>query len=211
MRSRVGLLLAEGTSDAPLAGLVEQLMRPHGVQLRLIAPDFAAFNTEVGSTLRERLRVALKYLAGPPHCLVLHRDADKEEPIGRVAEMREAIAMCQVDAPLVPVVPVRMTEAWLLLDEVNIRRASGNPRGSAALHLPQVNDVERLVDPKAVLRDALIIASELRGRRRAGVARRFTAHRRQLLQTLDIQGHQATLPSWQRLLGAVQEAAVHMR
>ncbi len=66
---------------------------------------------------------------------------------------------------LVPVIPVRMTEAWLLTDESAIRRASGNPNGKVRLDLPPVSRLEALPDPKVELHRLLRVASELTGRR----------------------------------------------
>src|SRR5262249_52058120 len=60
---------------------------------------------------------------------------------------------------------VRMTEAWLLIDERAIRQAAGNPNGEAPLLLPKVASLERAPDPKKLLRDSLIRASEKTGRR----------------------------------------------
>lgn len=58
-----------------------------------------------------------------------------------------------------------MTEAWLLIDEQAIRRAAGNPNGEASLPLPKVANLETVADPKKLLRDCLIRASEKTGRR----------------------------------------------
>jgi len=74
----------------------------------------------------------------------------------------------------IPVVPVRMTEAWLLADEAAIRLAAGNPHGQEDLHLPDIRKIEDLVDPKRVLHDVLTTASGLNARRRS----RFPAQRR---------------------------------
>ncbi len=65
----------------------------------------------------------------------------------------------------VPVVPVRMTEAWLLIDEGAIRRAASNPNGTQELELPAIARLEDLSDPKTALHDMLLKASEKRGRR----------------------------------------------
>jgi hypothetical protein len=67
----------------------------------------------------------------------------------------------------VPVVPVRMTEAWLLVDERAIRQAADNPNGSAPLGLPALRHIESLPDPKQVLRRALETACQKKGRRLA--------------------------------------------
>ncbi len=59
-----------------------------------------------------------------------------------------------------------MTEAWLLFDEDAIRFASGNPNGKVRLGLPPLSSLESKPDPKQLLHEYLIAASELSGRRR---------------------------------------------
>jgi hypothetical protein len=44
------------------------------------------------------------------------------------------------DMPVVCVVPVRMMEAWLLIDEMAIRRVAGNPNGRIPIELPVLNN-----------------------------------------------------------------------
>ena len=78
--------------------------------------------------------------------------------------------------PTVPVVPVRMTEAWLLFDENAIRWAASNPNGSDPLPIP-MREVEDLPDPKDVLHEALRVASGLSGRRRQKFNVRDAVHR----------------------------------
>jgi hypothetical protein len=46
--------------------------------------------------------------------------------------------MGQTPVRHIPVVPVRMTEAWLLADEFAIRSAPGNPNGTQSLDLPDL-------------------------------------------------------------------------
>jgi hypothetical protein len=58
-----------------------------------------------------------------------------------------------------------MLEAWLLFDEVAIRRAAGNPKSKNPLNLPTVKSLENLPDPKDILSKILGEASELTGRR----------------------------------------------
>lgn len=62
-------------------------------------------------------------------------------------------------------VPVRMLEAWLLIDEAGLRRAAGNPNGRVVLDLPPLGELEKCADPKGLLYQLLKEASELRGRR----------------------------------------------
>ena len=83
----------------------------------------------------------------------------------------------------VPIVPVRMTEAWLLLETDAIRRAADNPNGDIPLAMPRLRDIETQPDPKHLLDDLLIAASEKNGRRR-DMFRRELAWRRARVATL---------------------------
>lgn len=104
----------------------------------------------------------------------VHRDAEGKSRSERVAEIRAAVA----DAPpWVAVVPVRMTEAWMLFDQAAIRRAAGDPSGTVALDLPAVEEVEQVRDPKLLLHSALRKASGLHGRRLAQFDVRSRHHR----------------------------------
>ena len=103
----------------------------------------------------------------PCDLLFVHRDAERASRAERVIEIGKAQDLCaEPRLPAVCVVPVRMTEAWLLFDEAAIRRAAGNPNGHVQLALPDLRDVESLSDPKAILHHQLVVASEL-GKRRS--------------------------------------------
>ncbi|MEC3974635.1 hypothetical protein [Amycolatopsis sp. H20-H5] len=103
--------------------------------------------------------------------------------------------------------PIRMTEAWLLLDESSIRQVAGNPRARHPLHLPKLHEIEKLADPKDLLKCALLAASASTGRRREREAQRFNQQRRQLLERLDHDGPIVKLSSWQRLITDIEVAA----
>ncbi|HET6385307.1 MAG TPA: hypothetical protein VFJ58_18090 [Armatimonadota bacterium] len=110
----------------------------------------------------------------PCMLLFVHRDAEHDPRERRVREIMAAIeALNGLDSlPVVCVVPVRMQEAWLLTDEIAIRRAAGNPNGGAAITLPSIKKLESLPDPKTVLHTMLREASGLHGRR----LRQFNEH-----------------------------------
>jgi len=63
------------------------------------------------------------------------------------------------------VIPVQMTEAWLLFDEVALRHAAGNPNGKNPLKLPELSKIEQIPNPKEILFQILREASELTARR----------------------------------------------
>jgi hypothetical protein len=104
----------------------------------------------------------------PCDVLFVHRDAEKERIEVRDTEIRVAVENASASGcklPAVAIVPVRMTEAWLLFNETAIRQAAGNPNGKAALNLPTIKKIEGRPDPKKELQKALQVASELKGRR----------------------------------------------
>jgi hypothetical protein len=101
--------------------------------------------------------------------MFVHRDADDEPHAQRRREIETAWADAaqrkQDIPPAVCVIPIRMQETWLLLEEAAIRRAAGNPNGREPLKLPRVAQLENVPDPKQVLYEALKKASGLSGRR----------------------------------------------
>lgn len=103
-----------------------------------------------------------------------------------------------------------MTEAWLLLDELAIRSVAGKPGSTVPLNLPSKKQVERVADPKALLRDALLTASCTTGRRRKNFARDLNRSRAILLQRLDRGGPVTELPSWNRMISDLDAALLSL-
>lgn len=158
-------LLGDGSSDEALKRHVEWLVREN------IAPDVAIDSQWADlraarpkpEGLRGRIERAIDLY--PSDVLFVHRDAEKDEPEKRFQEIMEACRGVSVGSTPVPVVPVRMSEAWLLHDETAIRKAAGNPNGEQPLDLPKYKDIEGLPDPKSTLHNMLRCASGLTGRR----------------------------------------------
>lgn len=101
----------------------------------------------------------------PCDILFVHRDAEGDQAITRYQEIENAINASGITLQHVPIVPVRMLEAWLLCEQDAIRRASGNPNGTCRLQLPRIPQREQLPNPKGALVELLRTASELSGRR----------------------------------------------
>lgn len=171
-------LLADGSSDRALLPILEWILAErHGAALG--APGQQA---ELGrlprppKRLADRIRRSVELY--PCDLLFVHRDAEREAPERRREEIEQAASRADLTGvTLLPVVPVRMQEAWLLIDEQAIRRAADNPNGTEQLELPPLDMLERLPDPKAWLNDLLIRASGF-GRRRKRRRRRFVPGRR---------------------------------
>lgn len=159
-------LVSDGSSDAALLPILSWLLRENGVSLA-VQPSLADFRRlpDPPRSLAAKIQWALELY--PCDVLFIHRDAERESMEQRRDEVRAAIDTLQphIAPPWVCVVPVRMTEAWLLFDETAIRHAAGNRSGRQPLDLPELMELEDLPDPKAVLYQALRQASGLHGRR----------------------------------------------
>ncbi|WP_305007207.1 hypothetical protein [Hymenobacter aranciens] len=124
----------------------------------------------------ERLQLSWEYFEGD--VLFVHRDAEKETLAVRQAQIDVWVTtVFKKPPPYVRVVPVRMTEAWLLLNEAAIREAAGNPNGSVRLSLPVISRLELLPDPKEVLLELLRQATGNTGRRLRYFNARQAIHR----------------------------------
>jgi hypothetical protein len=156
-------LLSEGSSDQALLPILSFVLRERGAET--VEPQWADIGRlrEPPQTLPDRIRTAVDLY--PCDLLFVHRDADRVGHDSRKEEITRGLDEAEIDVASVCVVPVRMTETWLLIDEYAIRAAAGQPRGRVVLNLPQLRRLEEEAYPKAALHQALRDASELRGRR----------------------------------------------
>ncbi len=184
-------LVADGTSDlhalTPIVTLLLDQWSPCPYSIS------QASSLGHGHALGPRLQKALELF--PCDLLLVHRDAERFTVSSRENEVLAAMCDARVTVPHVSVVPVQMTEAWLLIDEAAIRAAVGNPKGTAPLNLPRPQQLES-VDAKAHLFQALETASELGARR----SRRFQAqqYRHRVAEALLSVGPLRALPSFVR-------------
>jgi hypothetical protein len=152
-------LLADGTSDEVLIPILDWLIGQHLPGVRTVSA-FARDFGKVGNDLDSRVRAALNYF--PCELLFVHRDAEAMSRVQRLTEIE--VVMRAHEVPFVALIPVRMTEAWLLADEAAIRFAAGNASGRHRLDLPSRQRWETMPDPKAALVDVLKLASGKAGR-----------------------------------------------
>jgi hypothetical protein len=161
-------LFADGPTDRALLPVLDWLIR-ETQSPDTIAYEFLSrpqFHAQLNFT--ERLQTALDL--APCNILFIHRDAEKQGPLLRYDEIAKAVenlSARHANVPHLCVVPVRMTEAWLLADESAIRQAAGRPRSTEPLDLPSLNRLENIPDPKTTLYELLREASGKKGRRRA--------------------------------------------
>jgi hypothetical protein len=147
------VLLADGSSDRALLPILVWSLREAMREARFLEPEFSVRRGTLSAAIERMM------LEHRPDILFVHRDAEREALENRRAEIPYSHGVVRV-------VPVRMTEAWLLFDEAAIRMASGNPNGRIRLDLPVLSRHEREPDPKAQLEALLLSACQLQGRRR---------------------------------------------
>lgn len=161
-------LLSDGPSDKALIPILTWLLRQHFPSLPIQSrwSDLRRL-PRPPRELHDRIRSSIKLY--PCDLLFVHRDAETTSLEERLSEINQAILNASIDSQIpavICVVPIRMTEAWLIFDINAIRQAAGNPNGTVPLNLPTLSEIESIPNPKRVLRDILRTATELGTRRR---------------------------------------------
>jgi hypothetical protein len=168
MKRITATLLTDGSSDRLLVPLIEMLLSEHTDSAYQVV--CAQGLPPAASGLQARIAAALKLF--PCDLLLVHRD---DEGVGSEAREREIEShweRTERSATLVCVIPVRMTEAWLIASEAPIRAAVCNPHGKEALGLPPIKNIESAPDPKAILFHALTEATGYNAHRK----KKFNPH-----------------------------------
>jgi hypothetical protein len=172
-------LLSDGPSDKALMPILTWLLRQHVPNLP-IQPSWSELRRlpTPPRELHEKIQKSIELY--PCDLLFIHRDAETTSLEERLGEINQAVSNAIVDRQMpavVCVVPIRMTEAWLLFDINAIRQAAGNPNGTVPLNLPTLSDVESIPNPKRVLHNILRTATELRTYRRRRFDTNFAVQR----------------------------------
>ena len=160
-------LLTDGSSDVALLPILEWAIRQHVGEIA-VQCEWADLRRLPSQPRGLGARIVKAVELYPCDMLFVHRDAEGQDPGRRYEEINAAVLVATdlgFNLPHVCVVPVRMQEAWLLLDPAAIRSAADNPNGKAPLNLPPPRRIESLPDPKDVLYHSLKAASELGGGR----------------------------------------------
>jgi hypothetical protein len=167
MRIYKYVLLADGSSDKTLIFIIDWLLRDlyptytfHGE-----FADFRHFKIPP-KTLQQRILTVKKMYE--LDLLFIHRDgeeliSDKEIIEKRKLEIEDALSIDLKDITI-PIIPIKMMETWLLINENAIRKAAGNRNSRIALNIPPLNKLESIPQPKDLLKKIISDASELNGR-----------------------------------------------
>jgi hypothetical protein len=194
------VLIADGSSDRVLIHPLRWLLGALGHSPVDGQPLDFEFVDPKPETLTKKAS-----LAAQEDCdlIFVHRDAEGLAYGARIREIRDAVPSI-ASPPVVCVVPVRMTEAWLLIDEQALRAAANNPRGRVRLDMPRLKSLESIGDPKERLHGLLRRASELTGRRAAKFRISEVKHR--LAELIEDYSPLRSLPAFQALEAELRQA-----
>ena len=106
--------------------------------------------------------------------LFVHRDAESLE-LKKITERKKEVfdaVSATSSFRTIAVIPIKMMETWLLIDEEAIKKAAGNRNYKGNIELPAIQNLEKEQDPKGLLHNLLKKASGLKGRN----LERFNAH-----------------------------------
>jgi len=201
-------LYAEGATDKGFLPVliqrtVQQLLEEKGRSVIDVSEPFVIdIDADEASRQADRILVAARRAMGY-HALLIHVDSDYPQPDRAMRErVQPGLDLVQQSSEqlcrdLVPVIPVQMTESWMLADPDTLRAVIGTDATSAELGLPHLHEVESLADPKQRLQQAV---------RTAGLRRRTPRKievgtiYRPLAERLSLQELQR-VPSYQRFTG----------
>ena len=178
-------LVADGSSDAALLPILDWLLKQNGVRCPIQSAwaDLRALPLPDSLKFSDKIRISLDYY--PCDLLFVHRDAERETREKRVQEIHKAVAGLpeELSPVFVCVIPVRMQETWLLIDEAAIKSAAGNRRYTDKLGLPPLRRLEQIPDPKSRLSELLRQASDLNRRRQRNF--RVAKHTRRVTEFIE--------------------------
>ena len=117
------VLVCEGQSDAGLVPHIQQMIIENSGEAEVQGEHWCH-----GSQLESKIRGGLKAADNMVDLLFVHRDANNAGADARQREIDLAVAAALKAPRFVAVIPVRMTEAWLLLDETAIRKVVGKSK-----------------------------------------------------------------------------------
>lgn len=196
----------DGRSDRALMPILTWLLRENGVRCP-IQPLWAdLYRLPKKPPLMSKAEFESILDLYPCDLLFVHRDAEAQPYEKRVEEIRSVISELPGPPPHVCVIPVRMQEAWLLINEDAIRQAAGNPNGRIPLNMPAIKDLESCPDPKQILHELLKTASEHKGRRLKKFKERISLACYRVTDCIDDFTPLRQLPAFNRLESELRQA-----
>ena len=156
-------IVADGGTDRLLVPVIQWAIHRLDPHVELLEPTF---RKRVGSVVD----FLSDYKTGDM-LIFVHRDAENASIEDRLREFED------ISRPrLVAVIPVRMSEAWILFDSTAIAKAASSP--SRSVDVPKITELESIADPKGLLDRLLLEAAGRPTGRRRKMFTRSIAERR---------------------------------
>jgi hypothetical protein len=205
---------AEGTTDQRFLSNIIRKTFEHAVYdcntgIEVYEPEYLP--KPEGDFVSQIVRVSSEYSYF--HVICVHSDSDhpsienvlrnKIEPA--LHAVRKSENACK---NLVAIIPVQMTEAWLLADFELLKAKIGTDRTNNELGLPtRINQIEGLSNPKEVVSGAIRKAQETlsKRRRKLSVSSLYSPISQEI--SIDIL---TKLPSFNRFLGEVRKSLQYL-
>ncbi len=198
--------LGEGLTDQRFLGvLIERTFRAivaeASVDLLVVDPCFA------GKSSLKHLENCLADIIGFT-VICIHADADKVSSNRamqeRVQPLIDIILSRDTNQPIVPIIPIRMTEAWMLADQEAFKNELVTDKSYSELGIKTA--VESIANPKAAIETAIrIIDKELPAKQRGQTE--IGNLYEELANTISLTELQR-LPSYQQFQGAARQALI---
>ena len=126
-------VVADGGTDRLLVPIIDWTIHRLDPEVDILEPEFEKRTGSVGEYFHCYTSTTMLVFA--------HRDAEGSSIDHRLREFENVPGV-------VPVVPVRMSEAWLLIDGDAIARAADS---RATVEVPKLTKLEQIPDPKTLL------------------------------------------------------------
>lgn len=162
-------VVADGGTDRVLVPIIRWAIHRLDPEVEILEPEFEKRTGGVGEFFDNYNPTTMLIFA--------HRDAESSGVEERFREF-DQVALDEV----VPIIPVRMSEAWLLIDGSAIARAADS--STVRVSVPKLNRVEQIADPKTKLEQLLFEAAGSPTGRRGKNFKRSMVNRRVNLASL---------------------------
>lgn len=156
-------VVADGGTDQLLVPIIQWAIHRLDPEVEILEPEFSKRTGGVKEFLRDYTTEVM--------LIFVHRDAENMTLEERLAEFESTSG-----SNVVPVIPVRMSEAWILFDGGAIARAAGS--STRMVSVPRVSGIEGLSNPKRHLDNLLLEAAGNPSGRRGKNFRRSLVERR---------------------------------
>ncbi len=184
-------VVADGGTDRLLVPVIQWAIHRLDPDVEILEPEF-----------RKRRGSVVDFLGAYQSGVMLvfvHRDS---ENLSLQERMREFEAVTRPN--VVPVVPVQMSEAWILFDGAAVAKAAGSP--SSRVPVPAIGDIEGIRNPKERLDELLFrTAGSPTGRRGRNFKRSIVDRRVSVAEYISDYAPLRHLPAFRRFQESLAE------